>query len=130
MKVDKDLMALLKAVKKASTPPAISIDRIRRNDRSVEETSAEVSKPLRRAQLQRQFENHLQTAEQHVREAEEHVARQRQVATRMREMGFNSQLADSLLAEFEITLAQHRMHLTRLQETQGKNPPGDPDGPT
>lgn len=45
MKVDRELMALLKAVKKASTSPAIIIDRICRNGRFVEKTSDEVGNP-------------------------------------------------------------------------------------
>jgi hypothetical protein len=61
----------------------------------------------------------LQMAERHVREGEEHVAKQRRIVADLREGGHPTRVAETLLDEFEATLADHRAHLARIRAQAG-----------
>lgn len=52
----------------------------------------------------------------HIAQSERHISSQRSVVERLRELGADTALAEELLEEFESMLAQHRMHLQRLND--------------
>ena len=60
-------------------------------------------------------EPELELARRQVREAEEHVARQREIVDRLPPSGEVAEIARTLLADYEETLALHRAHLDRLR---------------
>jgi hypothetical protein len=60
-------------------------------------------------------ESDLEMVRRHVREGEEHVARQREIVERLSSSGELAEIARTLLADYEKTLALHRAHLARLQ---------------
>ena len=54
----------------------------------------------------------------HIVEGERHVVDQRLIIGRLHELGADTVLAEDLLEEFEVTLAEHQRHLDRLLEEQ------------
>ena len=58
---------------------------------------------------------HLDMAMRHVADGERHIARQKEIITRLAGWGRSTDLADRLLAVFEMTLAEHRRHLGEIQ---------------
>ncbi|MBX9661048.1 MAG: hypothetical protein K2X00_21020 [Nitrospiraceae bacterium] len=60
-------------------------------------------------------EEHLALAKRHVAESEPRVARQAALVVRLRADRHDTALAESVLAEFERTLADMRAHLRSLQ---------------
>ncbi|EYD76998.1 hypothetical protein Rumeso_01408 [Rubellimicrobium mesophilum DSM 19309] len=60
-------------------------------------------------------ETEIEMARRHVREGEEHVARQREIIDRLPSTGEVAEIARTLLADYEDSLALHRAHLGRLQ---------------
>jgi hypothetical protein len=59
-------------------------------------------------------ETELAMTRRHVREGEAHVARQREIVNELSDHGHDTVMAETLLAEFESTLRDHRAHLARL----------------
>jgi hypothetical protein len=51
----------------------------------------------------------------HVADGERHVASQREVVERLRDLGADTAMAEELLEEFECSLAEHRLHLARME---------------
>jgi hypothetical protein len=97
MPFDRDLRNLMTALEKAALPPA---DAVRRRLKA-------------RDQL-RQFEDNREMAERHVREGEERVERQRDIVLSLKAQGRDSELAESLLSQFEDILAAHKVNLRRF----------------
>ena len=60
-------------------------------------------------------ETELQMVQRHVREGEAHVQRQREIITEMQERGAPTEMAVTLLEQFQDSLRQHRAHLVRIQ---------------
>jgi hypothetical protein len=50
----------------------------------------------------------------HIAQGEKHVANQREIVRQLRNLGADTGLAEDLLEEFEVTLAEHRHHLTQV----------------
>jgi uncharacterized coiled-coil protein SlyX len=55
----------------------------------------------------------------HVAQGQRHVASQRDVIKRLAELGSDTRLAEDLLEEFEVTLAEHERHLAQLLGEHG-----------
>jgi hypothetical protein len=55
----------------------------------------------------------------HVRQGENHVTRQREIVAELDAGGHKTELANTLLDEFEHTLAEHKAHLARLIDEEG-----------
>ena len=60
-------------------------------------------------------ETELEMVQRHVREGEAHVERQREIVVELREQGHPTDMAVTLLAEFEDLLRQHKAHLIRIE---------------
>ena len=59
-------------------------------------------------------ETEIEMVRRHIVEAEEHLARQREIVDRLPPSGGITELARSLLVQYEETLSLHRAHLARL----------------
>ncbi len=62
-------------------------------------------------------ETDLERIERHVQEGEEHVARQREIVDRLPPSGEVTEMARTILAEYEAALKQDRARLARLRGT-------------
>ena len=60
-------------------------------------------------------ETEQQMVQRHVREGEAHVQRQREIVTEMWERGAATDMAVSLLEQFQDTLLLHKAHLVRIE---------------
>ena len=60
-------------------------------------------------------ESELEMTRRHVQEAQEHIARQHEILDRLPDTGALADMARTLLAEYEETLALHRARLEQLQ---------------
>jgi hypothetical protein len=101
MSSERDLRDLLVALEKTSPSPG-----------------GHIRRRFKRANGLRQFESDAGMVERHVREGEARVLRQRQIVIQLRERGFDSEMAESLLAQFEDVLASHKIYLQRLQSSE------------
>jgi hypothetical protein len=61
-------------------------------------------------------ETPLEMAQRHVREGDAHVASQRRILAELRRDGHPTEMAQTLLAEFESSAAEHREGLARMLE--------------
>ena len=60
-------------------------------------------------------ETELQMVQRHVREGEAHVQRQGEIVAEMRERGAPTDMAISLLEQFQDILRLHKAHLAKLK---------------
>lgn len=78
-----------------------------------------------------QTETLLEMMRRHVAEGERHVRRQREIVQELSAREHPTEMAEQLLATFEGTLREHRIHLARLEaETRAspQPPPSPSDG--
>jgi hypothetical protein len=68
------------------------------------------------------LETFLQQAEEHVALGEQHIARQREIVSELARDGHDTEMAETLLAQFENNQAMHTAHRDRLRRELAKLP--------
>lgn len=66
-------------------------------------------------------EDEIAMIREHIRRGEVHVSRQREIVAKLRSRGHPADLAESLLWQFEETLAQHKITLDIVESEQKEN---------
>ena len=59
----------------------------------------------------------IEMIRKHIAQGGRHVASQRDVIRRLHQLGADTSLADDLLEAFEATLAEHWLHLGRIEQS-------------